>query len=93
MFTSYNDEEHKWFSNWEKNFETALKSVKKFREDLSGKPKFTKATAEKYRLYFMLLEAEIIELKEYYNAVEPSSLSITPNGLSPKVKVGEDSPK
>jgi hypothetical protein len=84
MFKSYNDEEHKWFSNWEKNFETTLKAVKKFREDLTTKPTFTLATAEKYRLYFRLLEAEMIELKEYYDEMEPKR-------LSEKVEIREDS--
>ena len=86
MFKQYNEEEHKWFSNWEKNFETGLKAIKKFREDMSSKPKFSTATAEKYRLYFRLLEAEIIELKEYYDEMEPSRLSTN-------IEIPPDSPE
>lgn len=69
-FKNYNEEHLKWFQNWEKNFETTLKAIKKFREEFDGRPNFTKTTAKKYALYFDLLEQEIIELKELYDEME-----------------------
>lgn len=71
MFKNYSAEDHKWFQNWEKNFDATLKGIKKFKEDLSTKPNFTPITAQKYRLYIDLLESEIMELKEVYEEYEP----------------------
>lgn len=70
-YKHYTKDEIKWFQDWEKNFESTLKDLKKFREYLDNKPKLTTITATKYGLYFRLMEQEILELMHMYDELEP----------------------
>ncbi len=70
MHTSYTDKDIKWFQAYDKNIDTALKTIKKLKEDLSTKPELMPTTSDKYRLYVSLLINEAVELQEMYMEME-----------------------
>jgi hypothetical protein len=53
-------------SNWEKNFESSLKTVKKFKEDMKARPKLTPTTESKFETYLNVLILEITETLEQF---------------------------
>lgn len=70
MHTSYTDKDLKWFQAYDKNIDTALKTIKKLKEDLATKPELMPTTSDKYRLYVSLLINEAVELQEMYMEME-----------------------
>jgi hypothetical protein len=68
----------KWIANWEKNFDSTIKAVKKFKEDLLTKPTLSETTAKKYRLYLDLLDTELKEVREMYEELEPGPVPEPP---------------
>lgn len=67
----YSAEQIKWFQNWEKSIDNALKAIKKCREEMEGAPRLSDTTRMKYHLYSRLLEAEAQELVEEYEGRYP----------------------
>lgn len=59
-----------WHQRWDKTYESALKDVRKLREELNDPPKFSPIAMQKYRLYIDVLAAEVRELKEAYAQLE-----------------------
>lgn len=70
--TQYTAEQIKWFQNWEKNLDNALKAIKKCKEDMEGSPAMTNTAVNKYHLYVRLLEAEAQEMVEDYEGKYPT---------------------
>lgn len=56
----------KWCDSWEKNFDSSLKALNKFKDDIKDKPHLSPITERRYALYLDLLEAEIQDLKSRF---------------------------
>jgi hypothetical protein len=54
----------KWCESWEKNFDSTLKSLNKFKDDLKNRPRnLTDLTEKRCSLYLELLMVELEEIK------------------------------
>jgi hypothetical protein len=71
----------KWCESWEKNFDSTLKALNKFKDDLKEKPELPQITEKRFSIYLDLLQAEIEELKTRFQTKQVS--------IKREVKVGE----
>lgn len=57
----------KWRDSWEKNFDSSLKALNKFKDDLKDRPSLPKITERKFMIYLQLLKAEIEDIQERFS--------------------------
>lgn len=53
-------------NTWEKNFDSSLKAIKKFKEDTGTRPLLTPTTEQKYEIQLNLLMLELTEMIEIF---------------------------
>lgn len=56
----------KWADSWEKNFDSSLKAVNRFKDDVKTKPELPEIVRNKYLLYLDLLSAEIADIRHRF---------------------------
>ena len=60
----------KWCESWEKNFDSTLKAINKFKDDLKTKPNLPDITRKRFWFQLQLLTLEIAEIEENFGYKE-----------------------
>lgn len=60
----------KWCESWEKNFDSSLKVLNKFKDDLKDRPTLPMITEKRFVLYLDLISAELDEIKVRFTTQE-----------------------
>lgn len=66
----------KWCESWEKNFDSSLKALNKFKDDLKGRPQLPNITEKRCSIYLELLSAELEEIKARFNPQKEEIITV-----------------
>ena len=69
----------KWCESWEKNFDSTLKAINKFKDDMKARPELPNITQRRYWIQLQLLQMELKEIEERFGYTEDVTKLVSPS--------------